>query len=389
MQLDIIKDSRIDCQSVMLSYSLKEYLDLVKSAYKNKGGLEKQRTALKTSTAKRIRERMVNDLQAGAIFPPVVLGIILPENKVNEQLEPSDFQALVSDFRDSVTIIDGMQRTTAMYEVVQNQKNEKLNHTPVRVEYWVAKSINSLIYRMLVLNTGQVPWNLRRQIEVVFNPILDEIKNSGIELEVLEIDDSKQRRKAGQYQADKLIELFIAFGLRKEKVNLQEQLADEFSRLDFIEATSNAQFIENFNKILGYLVKLDIAFDKYPSQNIKERFERGKNIFDSQPAMVGFITACAREIMGKPGGIERNQDEKAKRLNKLSKDIELLLENLNKLNTDALGDFLDLLTLNEVIDSKKTGKVGDYERAFFLKAFDTLIEERFEVSSLTVCWRAY
>lgn len=384
MQLDIIKDSRIDCQSVMVSYSLKDYLELVKSAYKNKGGLEKQRTALKTSIAKRIRERMVNDLQAGAIFPPVVLGIILPENEVNEQLEPSEFKALVSKFSDSVTIIDGMQRTTAMYEVVQNLKNESLNQTPVRVECWLAKSINSLIYRMLVLNTGQVPWNLRRQIEVVFNPILDEIKKSGIELEVLEIDDSKQRIKAGQYQADKLIELFLAFGLRKEKINLQEQLAEEFSRLDFIEATSNAQFIENFKKILGYLVKLDIVFDKYFSQY----FERGKNIFDSQPAKVGFIAACAREIMGKPG-IERNPDEKAKRLNKLSKDIELLLEKLDKLNNDVLGDFLDLLTLNELINNKKTGKLGDYERAFFLKAFETLIEERFDVSSLTVCWRAY
>jgi len=396
-QLDWIQDNRTDCYSVMVTYSLKKYLELVESAYTNKGGLEKQRTALKTSTARRIRERMVSDLKGGAIFPPIVLGVILSNEQVNQlvHFNPSEFKTLISDLSHSLTIIDGMQRTTAMYEVVQalsptpEQKEDYLNRILVRAEHWVAKSINSLIYRMLVLNTGQVPWNLRRQLEVVFKPILDEIKKSNTALKLLEVDDAKHRKEGGQYQANNLIELFIAFGLRKEKVNLQEQLADEFSRLDFIEATSNAHFIEAFNKILNYFVKLDIAFDQYrPQDETKERFKRGKNIFDSQPARVGFIAACARYIMGKPG-IERSHDEKETRLKKLSDDIESLLKRLEKMDEQTLGEFLELVTLKEVSSSKKTGKLGDYERAFFLKAFETLVEEKFDVPSMRVCWRAY
>jgi hypothetical protein len=334
-QLDIIKDNRTGCYSILISYPLKDYLDLVKSAYENKGGLEKQRTVLKTKTSKLIRERMVNDLKAGTILPPVVLGIVLSDTQIKQlnQLTLKDFEKLISDSSDSLTIIDGMQRTTAMNEVVRllssdsGQQENYLNGTQVRVEYWIAQSINSLIYRMLVLNTGQVPWNLKRQIEVVFNPIITEIKNSNPSLELLEIDDSKSRHKAGQYKTDKLIELFLAFGLRKEKINLKEQLADEFSRLDFIEATSNPSFTKYFQKILNYFVQLDIAFDEYHPQETDGRFKTGRDIFNSQPASVGFITACAREIMGKPG-LERSIEEKEKRFTQLSKKIDSLLDSL-------------------------------------------------------------
>ncbi|HEW98215.1 MAG: hypothetical protein DRR16_26555 [Candidatus Parabeggiatoa sp. nov. 3] len=394
-QLDMIKDNRTGCYSLLISYPLKDYLDLVKSAYENKGGLEKQRTALKTSTAKRIRERMVSDLKAGTILPPVVLGIVLSETQVKQLAQLSYFMTFISNAKESLTIIDGMQRTTAMNEVVRllssdsEQKDKYLNETQVRVEYWIAQSINSLIYRMLVLNTGQVPWNLKRQIEVVFNPIITEIKNSNPSLTLLEIDDSKSRHKAGQYQTDKLIELFLAFGLRKEKIKLQEQLADEFSRLDFIEATSNPSFTEYFKTILSYFVRLDRAFDEYhPQEQIEGRFKKGREIFDSQPARVGFIAACAREIMGKPG-LERSTAEKEERFSQLSDKIDAFLESLEKRDQQALETFFDLNTLNEVISSRKTGSLGDYERAFFLKAFETLIEEKFKVPSLTVCWRAY
>ncbi|OQY56554.1 MAG: hypothetical protein DRR08_07570 [Candidatus Parabeggiatoa sp. nov. 2] len=394
-QLDILKDNRTDCYSVMISYSLKEYLELVESAYKNKGGLEKQRTALKTSAAKRIRERMASDLQSGAIFPPIVLGLIFPEPDMNKlhELGHSDFKTLISGLSGSLSIIDGMQRTTAMYEVVNalikepDRCEEYLNSTRVRVEHWIARSINSLIYRMLVLNTRQVPWNLRRQIEVVFGPLLDEIKKSDLPLKILEIGNSQYRKKSGQYQGDKLVELFLVFGLRKEKVHLLEQLADEFSRLD-IKATSNTRLTEIFKEILDYLITLDSAFERYSPQQMEGRFERGRNIFDSQPARVGFIAACAIEIMGKPG-IERHSEEKHARLKKLSGGIKSLLERLDKMEEQALGNFIDLTTLNDAIVSKRTGNVRDYERVFFLKAFERLIEENFEVPSLSACWRAY
>ena len=92
--------------------------------------------------------------------------------------------------------------------------------------------------------------------------------------------------------------------------------------------------------------------------------------------------------MGKPG-LERSTEEKEERFTQLSEKMASLLDSLTKMDEPTLEKFFDLDTLNEVISSKKTGSLGDYERAFFLKAFETLIEEKFKVPSLTVCWRAY
>ncbi len=393
--LDIVKDDHADCHSVMVTYSFKEYLDLVESAYENKGGLIKQRPVLKTRTAMRIRDRMLDDLKAGAVLPPVVLGLILPEKeiKILSDISQEEFKKLISGSRSELMIIDGIQRTAAMYQVSLSSENEQgekyTNNIQVRVEYWITKSINSLIYRMLVLNTGQVRWNLRRQIEGVFNPIATEIKNSNIELDLLEVDDSQQRTKGGQYRTNELIELFLVFGLRKEKLDFEEWLADEFSRLDFIEATSHPDFIKEFEQILGCFVRLDRAFDKYcPEETTEGRFRIGRDLFGSRPARMGFMVACAKEIMGRPG-FEKKPDDKKQRLQDLSAKMNNFIENLKNKEEDELGDFLDLMTLNEIITGKATGKIGDHERDFFLKAFETLIAEKFDTPSMTVCWRAF
>ena len=48
------------------------------------------------------------------------------------------------------------------------EEDELAAEREVREEFWVAEKVNSLIYRMLVLNTGQVPWETGRQLETVY-----------------------------------------------------------------------------------------------------------------------------------------------------------------------------------------------------------------------------
>lgn len=395
--LNILKDNRSNCYSVMITYSVQEYLQLIDSAYKNKGGLSGQRDVLKTSTAKRIRGIMINDLKKKALLPPLVIGIVLNHQQFEELSDlknEEQFKKVIADVpQDNIAIIDGMQRTTAIREVLNaftddSQRKEYQKQTQVRVEFWIANTINSLIYRMLVLNTGQVPWNLRRQIEVVLNPVITEIKTSDISLEIIAIGDGSKRKRGGQYQADKLIELFLAFGLRKVKIDLKERLADEFSRLDFIEATASQKFTDEFKTVLGYLVKLDKEFDRYCPKENEGRFKVGKNIFDSQPAQIGFVVACAIEIMGRPG-VDRHQQEQENRLAKLAEGADLLLTKLKQLDGNKLGEFLALATLNETITNKDEKRFGDFERSFFLAAFETLIQEKFQLDTLIPCWRAY
>jgi hypothetical protein len=51
-----------------------------------------------------------------------------------------------------------MQRTAALFEAIEADK--AVLDRQMRVEFWLTRSVRTMIYRMLVLNTGQVPWTL-------------------------------------------------------------------------------------------------------------------------------------------------------------------------------------------------------------------------------------
>jgi hypothetical protein len=381
--MNILKDKRVNCYSVMTELTVGEYLDIINSAYKNRGGIEGQRDALKTSTAIRIRKRMIQDLNAGTVLPPIVLGVVMALEKLDENSWPEIRKKITPE---SISIIDGMQRTTALLEVINH--NQNLVNSSIRVEYWIASNTNGLIYRMLVLNTGQVPWNLRRQIETVFRSIIQEIKEQVTAIEVLEIGESKRRVKAGQFQADQLIELYLVFGTRKEKIDTKERLADEFTKQDFIESVADKDFTNIFYDVLSYLGELDKLFDKYQQNNPeKNRFNTGKDLFDSQPARIGFVTAIALKVLGRPG-VHYTLKEERSNWDNIKNNFDKFRKRLQAMKKEEIEDFLDFKTLNELI-VQKSGKVGDFEREFFLKAFHVLVEENFELPTMTPCWRAY
>jgi hypothetical protein len=171
-------DDRTDCFSALVQIRTGDYLDLVKDAHEQRGGIAGQRDVLKTTTAKRIRDRMISDIQAGAVLPPVVIGVVV-DDKTAQVLEsgPHDQATLLQYIGvQELSIIDGMQRTASLLEA--GTADSAVFDRNMRVEFWIAKSVRALIYRMLVLNTGQVPWTLARQLSVVYEPLLREIKQN-------------------------------------------------------------------------------------------------------------------------------------------------------------------------------------------------------------------
>ncbi|XRP04278.1 hypothetical protein ABC767_16650 [Enterobacter cloacae] len=175
--LSKLQDTRVDCWSALVEFNVGEYLTLAEKAYDNRGGIKHQREALKTTTAKRIRSRLVEDLRRGAVIPPLVIGIVADEKDwitIKDLSESEQVKTLLQKYFNELSIIDGMQRTAALKEALA--QDEKVSGHIIRVEAWIAKGTESLIYRMLVLNTGQVPWNLKQQLEVVYSPLVKTIK---------------------------------------------------------------------------------------------------------------------------------------------------------------------------------------------------------------------
>lgn len=389
MPYQVLTDKRTGCLSAILTTPAKTYLDLIEDVYKDKGGIKGQRTQLKTKTGIRIRERMVKDIAAGAVLPPIVIGAILDDDDFKAASEFVDDQQ-ISELLNSLnkkqlSIIDGMQRTTALLEASEINPIES---NLVRLEIWFAKSINSLIYRMLILNTGQVPWDIKRQLETIYEPILARIQQDVTNIDVLAINSNQRRTEAGQYQGSKLIEFFLAFSSRKTNIDIKEKVAEDFVRMDAAEATADDTFVDSFVEIIKILSDLDSVFFRGKAHEpIDGRFKNGKDIFTSTPAGLGFVTAAAVYIFGAPG-FTRNSENSAAKSAELKGKIDHLIQILNDMPDHLLFDFLELVSLNERID-RPSGKVGEFEREFFFKAFSALFAHAPELPSMEACWAAY
>ena len=334
---------------------------------------------------------MIKDIEAGAVLPPIVIGVIIPQDNfaIIEQLEDNNaFLEFINKIpEDSISIIDGMQRTKALSVALKDNAN--ICDHEIRVEFWISSQINSLIYRMLVLNTGQAPWEIRRQIETVFQGIIKELKEKFSEIEIITLTDKNHKNKRsspGQFKSDDIIELFLVFGAKKVKIDIPERLAEEFIRLDFISSTSNPNLTNIFYEVMFCLYKFDQVISRYQNEEIQGYFQKGKDLFSSQPACVGFVTALAFSILGRPGN-DYEPEEQNQKWQDIKNNTDILLTKIDKLSNDEIGNFLDFPTLNELI-SKKTGRKDFFEREFFLQAFNLLISEKFNIDNMTQCWRA-
>jgi len=389
-----IRDGRVACWSVMTGMKVSDYIALVEVAYQKRGGLEGQREPLKTTTGRRIRGRMVEDIKRGTVLPPVVIGVVITNDfEAIAALSPTDIiRRVTEDWIDSISIIDGMQRTTALIDAVE--ADPSVADQAVRVECWLAESTDSLIYRMLVLNTGQVPWNIKRQLLVIYAPLVKEMEQHIKFERLLNLDKSERRFKGGEFSADSLVEAYLAFGIRRTEIDTQETLADEFSRLDIAEAIASKKYDRFFYPIVQTLVNVDKAFSRLEASEadgfeeaISSKFTIGRNIFDSQPARIGFVVACALDVLGRLG-MDKSEDESDAALTQLQADADDLVKRLAPMTPDELTAFLELDVLREKLGGQKRSAVGRYERAFFETAFKVLIETHFKVPSMGVCWRA-
>ena len=231
--LNIILDNRVNGLSIYATTTVAEYLEWFnKFGMDNK--LDEQRPVMKTRSANMIRKRLVEDLKAGAVIPPIVMAFAL--DAAREEVTPENAIQILNDHISEATVIDGMQRTEALKEAFDG--NPMISSNSLRIDIWITRDAISLIYRMLVLNTGQTPWDVKRQLEVIHKPLIDECRNKvqGIVINVK--NDNKRRTRAGEYQASSIVELFLAFSSRKELVNTSDKLADDFTRLDVTEMAS-------------------------------------------------------------------------------------------------------------------------------------------------------
>lgn len=385
-------DNRSKCVSVLTDMLLEEYKKLAYDSFCANGNFEGQRGVItKSAAAVRIRKRMQDDFCRGTIFPQVVLGIQSSKDYMNDLQVGHDYDSL-EVFKDcTISIIDGMQRSNIYFKNYKGNENRK-----IRVEFWIADNSEKLLYRMLVLNTGQTPWNTRRQIEVIYGNLSKSIEQGlyktypelADKIDIYAIDDGKRRTQAGKYHKSSIIELYLGFNIRNVKINVSDELAEEYQRFDVMESIEEEDAFDVFICILGMMCKLDLAFSQYTKKCEESgQFTEGKDIFGSSTSCVGFVVASAEFIYGKIS-VKRSKDKVIEKLNNYKEQMRLIIEQVQKkqINND---DYLSLDVLNAKCAGLPKTRIGDEMRIMFKDAFMSMLkyEDIDEISSLGDFWR--
>ncbi|MBN8183745.1 hypothetical protein [Roseibium aggregatum] len=369
-----------------------KFIELVTSSYENKGGIDGQRDAIKTKSALSIRKRLIEDLVSGAVIPPVTIGVLADarqRDKIWQALDADAIDKVLRDIpSDLISIIDGMQRTTALIEAIA--KNPEIAKRLIRVEVWCAEKINGLIYRMLVLNSGQIPWETARQLETVYSQFINTLQ-TGLDEDVsLFLKDERRRRVApGQFQASTVIRLYLAFSARRAEFDLKDRVAEDFAKLDALESSSHDEFFGYFQSTFKLALALDREFSRIKKEEIpfgKVRIRDGRDIFKAEPALIGFFVAVSVKLFDVPG-FDIDWSQTPERMSNVSDNVTKLVERIQKLDDTALEQFLELDVLNERLD-RRSGQVGRYERDLFTRAFSLVVDRGGDLPSFKPCWLA-
>ena len=153
----------------MSVFSIREKKDSVK---KN----ELQRPRVRSS--KSIYANLKEDLKAGCIIPPIVLSLY--SQYTGDVKDKNAIKEFIQSNKDQLFILDGLQRTYTIQDLLDEVGKETQLDTLVRVEVYLGLNREGVLYRMLTLNTGQTPMSLRHQIEIIYLDLLDNRNDYGL-----------------------------------------------------------------------------------------------------------------------------------------------------------------------------------------------------------------
>ncbi len=372
----LLQDKRSNCYSVLSEFPIQDYLEWYER-YGEKNSLDEQRDVVRSTSANKIRTRLIDDLTRGAVIPPIVLGLSINDSIV---VDENSIEQLINRHLDEATVIDGIQRTEAIKQASFKEPN--IQGTKIRIEFWISFSPINLIYRMLILNTGQMPWSVKRQLDVVYKPFIKRLTEKVEGIRTYTEKDAERRKGPGEYQVNNIIELFLAFTSRKETVDTKDKLAEDFARLELIEATATDTDSELFMKSIQLMVNLDKALSAYNGEadGNDQQFKKGLDLFTKLPAQIGFIVAISKRVLGLAGSATIEKENKNRRMDEIVSGVEKLITRLSTMDQGELRNFLAFDILNERYSSFPKIRIGEKQREFFRRSFSELIDNKFDIS---------
>lgn len=361
---DRLYDNRINSLNILIEIELGEYFEISKDILKNN---ELQRRRVGSSSS--IYNLLKSDLRQGCVIPPIVLALAVDAKPKIDETDENLVQ-LINSQKDKLIILDGLQRTYTIRDLV-NELNEKKDpdtesilKNKLRVEIYLGINKLGILYRMLTLNTGQTPMSSRHQIEIIYSDYLRADIN-GITL-LKEVDDQVPNN-LGEYKFKDIIDGFTSY-LDRDYLSLDrtdildnikslEKLATENQDSDLFKdfLTSYDHFVKKINEISNGWT-LD-------EENIRlTGLAFGKNtlkIFNKSQVMTGFGSAIGKLL-------------DFKLINEV-RDVDAIID---QLQDDNIEEHLNTL-ITKLDDIRAVAKkIGNDQRMYFHFFFRELFDKK-------------
>ncbi len=243
--------------------------------------------------------RMRDDIIAGALLPTISLAVKKQYiDEIVEQIENYDSIANNLSIPNRVNILDGLQRTHTLVDILNDGIVLPKNQT-VLLEFWLEGNINNLIYRIIVLNAGQKPMSMRHQIELLFFATKETLLQRVPGLEIFSERDEARRTRAKKYSLDRLSLSYYAYITKSPEVNKENIIAQQLQE-DEILSEGEERFGQKFDRF----VELLEMFSQVDEQIFTTYPDDGLSWIGSENVMLSFFAAAAN-FDARPDGAKR------------------------------------------------------------------------------------
>lgn len=362
-------DFRTNTNILYAQIKINEYLDLVGKDFDR---FEIQRKKEKHKGYNRLK----NDIEKGTLIPTITLAVEPSSvNSFKTLLLEKDSKKITEQLitiTDKIYILDGLQRT---YIINDLKANGAIFNDEQRLllEIWFEEDIKHLIYRLIVLNSGQKPMSMRHQIELLFITMRETLTKDVLGLKVLEEKDEESRVNAKEFPFERLVTAYKSFLTKSPEADKDNIVAERMKEADMLE--SDEQFLSEpfikFSKFLRIYCLLDEQAYRIYKGTAQNKY---RNWFADANVIQAFFAA-----LNKYSSNEKREEVALKAVDKLIDEL---------INKNVGDDPFSVKELNEILSSESVSKkynVGFATRKLLSSGFTEYFSNEGE-QSLKDCW---
>ena len=361
-------DFRTQTNILYAQIKINEYLDLVGKDFDR---FEIQRKKEKHKGYNRLK----NDIERGTLIPTITLAVEPSSVNTFKELIDSENSSLIVEklitITDKIYILDGLQRTYIISDL-QSKGTVFNDEQKLLLEIWFEEDIKHLIYRLIVLNSGQKPMSMRHQIELLFITMRETIVKQVPGLKVLEEKNEENRTNSKEFPFERLVTAYKSYLTKSPEADKDNIVAERMKEADMLE--SEEQFLSEpfikFGEYLNIYCLLDEQIFRIYNGSEQNKY---RNWFADANVIQSFFSA-----LNKYSSNEKREETALK-------SIEKLIEKLKKCST---SDPLNIKELNEILSNESVSKkynVGFATRKLLSSGFAEYFSNEGELS-LKECW---